>query len=104
MKAISLFSRIKTVHPDATCSGQSWDDYKCRMDDVGKFEIINNHINEKIDDIIELKNSIDVYDLITTAQDRHIPMVDLKNFSFYYATHDHLKEIIKKKYDKNSII
>ena len=97
-----IFTRLKTCSPDASISGYSWDDNEYRLEDVKKFNNINNIIKHNIHLYKDLDN-INVLEIITRPQHRDIPIIDLKGQKYVFTEWNDLKNIVIKKHSDEII-
>lgn len=98
-----IFSRLKTCSPDASISGYSWNDNEYRLEDIKKFNNINNVVKNNVHLYKEL-NNINVLDIITRPQHRDIPILNLKAQKYEFCQWQTVKENIIKKYSDDEII
>ena len=98
-----IFSRLKTCSPDASISGYSWNDNEYRLEDIKKFNNINNVVKNNVHLYKEL-NNINVLDIITRPQHRDIPILNLKAQKYEFCQWQTVKDNIIKKYSDDEII
>lgn len=99
-----IFSRIKTVPHDATHSGYSWDDNIARKEDVKKFNLLNNYINNNYKILKDISNVYNLNDVMTELQHRDTQILDFSIMSFRIAQFDEIKDLIIKKWTDDEIV